>query len=403
MGHQTKTLAIRISQAPIPRFVDCMPTTYFIATLTLILLTGCDTAPQPAPSMPEPSVKMAQALTQTITEWDEYTGHLEAVNAVEIRARVGGYLEKIHFVAGTRVKQGDLLFEIDPKPYQAQLNFAQAELERAQSKQALAKNDLARAESLLRAKAIANEEYDARHKGLREATAAVASAEANVYAAKLNLDYTRIRAPISGRIGREMVTVGNLINAGAESTPLTSIVSIDPIYATIDVDERALLHYRRRAQQNGSQHSDLKGTPLQLNLTDEQDFPHHGHVDYVAPKANAGTGTITLRGVFANHDELLSPGFFARLRIQGSEAHAALLLPERALGSDLAQHFVWVVTPDNQLEYRTVTLGSHVGSLRVIKDGLKADDWVVIEGLQKLKAGMHVKPERMQLEPPSIN
>ncbi|MEY4719490.1 MAG: hypothetical protein RL563_2108 [Pseudomonadota bacterium] len=399
MGHQTRKLTTIATQPARLNLVDRKPSIYLIATLTLLTVSGCETHQQQPPPMPEPSVKIAQALNQTITEWDEYTGHLEAVNAVEIRARVGGYLEKIHFVAGAKVKQGDLLFEIDPKPYKAQLNFAQAELERAQSKLALAKNDLARAEGLLRAKAIATEEYDARHKGLREATAAVASAEANVYAAKLNLEYTHIRAPISGRIGREMVTVGNLINAGAESSPLTSIVSVDPIYATVDIDERALLNYRRRLLKEGSQPSDLKGTPLQLGLADEANFPHRGQVDYVAPKANAGTGTISLRGLFSNDDEILSPGFFARVRIQGSEAHAALLLPERALGTDLAQRFVWVVTADNQLEYRSVTPGTHVGPLRVIKEGLKADDWVVIEGLQKLKAGMHVKPERVQIDP----
>lgn len=364
----------------------------FISTIAyclLSLLTACNPKPPTETPKPEPSVKIVQPETRTISESDEYTGHLEAIDTVDIRARVGGYLEKIHFVAGSKVKKGDLLFEIDPRPYQAQLNFAQAELERAQSKQALAKNDLARAEQLLRAKAISTEEYDARHKGLREANAAVTSAEANVYAAKLNLDYTRIRAPISGRIGRELVTVGNLIDAGA-ATPLASLVSTDPIYAYIDVDERALLRYRRHAA-----HHDLKGTPLRLGLSDEQDFPHQGQVDYVAPKADSGTGTLTLRGVFPNREELLSPGFFARLRLQGGEPHPALLLPERAIGNDLAQRFVWVVTADNQLEYRTVKPGSHVGNLRVIEEGLKTDDWVVVEGLQRLKAGMRVKPERL--------
>lgn len=401
MRHSIQTSMPAPCQPPTPTWIRPLRQVNLVAIFTLAMLTGCESAPQPQSPNIEPGVKVAQALSETITQWDEYTGHLEAVNAVEIRARVGGYLEKIHFVAGSKVKQGDLLFEIDSKPYKAQLNFAQAELERAQSKQALARNDLARAEKLLNAKAIASEEYDARQKGLREATAATASAEANVYAARLNLDYTQIRAPISGRIGREMITIGNLINAGADAPAITSIVSTDPIYATIDVDERALLNYRRRAQHTDSHHTDLKGTPLQLGLSDESDFPHAGRVDYVAPKANATTGTLSLRGVFANHDELLSPGFFARLRIQGGEAHPAMLLPERALGSDLAQRFVWVVTADNQLEYRSVTLGALVGGLREIKQGLKADDWVVIEGIQKLKAGIHVKPERIQLEHPA--
>jgi len=364
----------------------------------MLTLAACDMSTAPQPPRQDVGVKIAQPLQQEATEWDEYTGRIQAIESVDVRARVGGYLEKINFKAGDRVKKGDLLFVIDPKPFKAQLNYANAELERAKTKQELAKNDLARAENLFKAKAISIEEFDARQKGLRETAAAVVSAEANVYTAKLNLDYTEIRAPIGGRIGRELVTVGNLIKDGGEGTLLTEIVSTDPVYVYVDADEKSVLKYRRRVQQRGQSSADLKGTVVQLAVSDENDFPHQGLLDYIAPQANASTGTVTLRGVFANPEELLSPGFFARMRVRGSDPYHATLLPDRAIGNDQAQHFVWVVKPDNQLEYRQITPGVLIGQMRVIRDGVKADDWVVVEGAQKLRPGTSVKPERIALD-----
>lgn len=367
--------------------------------ITLALtLPGCSSPSESATvSPPPPQVKIAQPLHRETTEWDEYTGRVEAVNAVDVRARVNGYLDKVNFTAGSKVNKGDLLFLIDPKPFKAQLNYAVAELERTKTKRDLAKNDLARAENLLRAKAISTEEYDARNKGLREADAAVSSAEANVYTAKLNLDYTEIRAPISGRIGREMVTAGNLINAGGEATLLTTIVSTDPVYVYVDADEQSVLKYRRQSQQQKNGSADLKGTPVQLAVADEADFSHQGRLDYVAPSEDPATGTVSLRGVFANPDELLSPGFFARMRVQGSTAYPATLLPDRAIATDQAQRFVWVVNAENQTSYRPVTPGARIGQLRVIREGLQPDEWVVVEGAQKLKPGITVAPERISL------
>lgn len=366
--------------------------------IVMLALVACDQAPKQQPPSQEASVKVAQALIQEVTEWDAYTGRIEAIESVEVRARVEGYLEKVNFKAGSKVNKGDLLFVIDPKPFKAQFNYATAELERAKTKHELAKNDLARAENLFKAKAISAEEYDARQKGLRESAAAVTSAEANVYTAKLNLDYSEIRAPITGRIGREMVTVGNLVKGGGEGTLLTQIVSTDPVYVYVDADEKSVLKYRRRAQQQGQGSADLKGTEVQLAVADEKDFPHQGRLDYIAPEANAATGTVTLRGVFANPDELLSPGFFARMRVRGSDPYRATLLPDRAIATDQAQRFVWVVKPDNQLEYRRITLGPLIGQMRVVRDGVNGDDWVVVEGGQKLRPGISVKPERITLE-----
>ncbi len=369
-----------------------------LAFVTLVTIAGCgkqnDSGAKPAQA--PPSVKIAQPLAQDVTEWDEYTGRIEAVSSVDVRARVSGYLEKVNFKAGEMVKKGDLLFQIDPKPFTAQLNYAEAELERAKTKRELAKNDLVRAESLFRGKAISEEEYDARSKGLREAVATVNSAEANVYTARLNLDFTRIRAPIDGRIGRELITEGNLVSGGGgDATLLTFIVSTNPVYVYVDADERSVLKYRRQSNDIGAGQ-----TPAQLAVADEADFPHQGLLDYIAPREDSATGTVTLRGVFANPDGLLSPGFFARMRVRGSAPYPALLLPDRAIATDQAQRFVWVVNQENQAEYRKVVLGAPVGQSRVIKEGLKAGEWIVIEGLQKLKPGIKVNPERISLAGP---
>ncbi|MGZ8216311.1 efflux RND transporter periplasmic adaptor subunit [Methylomagnum sp.] len=358
----------------------------------LLQLVGCGSsaqAPAGPPQMPPMPVKTGLPLQKEVTEWDEYTGRIEATESVEIRARVSGYLDRVNFKAGDKVKKGDLLFVIDPRPYQAELNRAEAELERAKTKLELAGNDLARAEKLRKSKAMSEEEYDGRSKGQRESTAALRAAEAAVRTANLNLSFTEIRAPISGRIGRELLTPGNLVNA--DQTSLATLVSIDPVYVYIDADERAVLKYRRLAAGN----KQTARIPAELALLDEAGFPHQGHIDYVDPRLDAGTGTLRTRGVFENRDELLSPGFFARLRIHGGAARQALLVPERAIGSDQGQKFVWVAKDDGSIEYRRVTLGSLFGALRVVADGLKPDESVVIEGIQKLRPGAKVKAERV--------
>jgi RND family efflux transporter MFP subunit len=373
-----------------------------LLSVALAALTGCGNHDDAAPKQgPLPNVKVAQPLSQEVTEWDEYTGRIEAVNSVDVRARVSGYLEKVNFKAGDKVHKGDLLFVIDPKPFTAQLNYAEAELERAKSRHELAKNDLARSERLFRAKAISEEEHDARSKGLREAVAAVQSAQANVYTARLNLEFTQVRSSIDGRIGRELITAGNLVNGGGgDATLLTFIVSTDPVYVYVDADERSALKYRRQAQQEGRGSLEDEKTPVQLAVADEVNFPHQGYLDYVSPREDTATGTVTLRGVFPNQDELLSPGFFARMRVRGSAPYPAILVPDRAIGTDQAQRFVWVVNQDNQVEYRKVELGAHIGQSRVIVKGLKPEDWTVIEGIQRIKPGAKVNPERISLTGP---
>jgi multidrug efflux system membrane fusion protein len=373
-----------------------------LLAIALATMIGCGNNDEPGAKQGQPpGVKVALPLSQEVTEWDEYTGRIEAVNSVDVRARVSGYLEKVNFKAGDKVHKGDLLFLIDPKPFTAQLNYAVAELERAKSRHELAKNDLARAERLFRAKAISEEEHDARSKGLRETLAAVQSAEANVSTARLNLDFTQVRSPIDGRIGRELITAGNVVNGGGgDATVLTFIVSTDPVYVYVDADERSVLKYRRQAKEGGRGSLGEEQTPVELAVADELSFPHQGYLDYISPREDAATGTVTLRGVFANPDELLSPGFFARMRIRASAPYPAILLPDRAIGTDQAQRFVWVVNKDNQVEYRTVVLGAHIGQFRVIAEGLKSEEWAVIEGIQKLKPGIKVTPERISLTGP---
>jgi membrane fusion protein, multidrug efflux system len=375
---------------------------FLLLTLLLLFLNGCHKADPPtaAPAAkanvpPPANVKIAQPLSQQVTNWDEYTGRIEAVNSVDVRARASGYLDKVNFKAGAKVSKGDVLFVIDPRPFQARLNYAAAELEKAKTQQELAKKDLARAQSLFKAKAISAEEYDARQKAVKETAAAVESANAQVETAKLNLQFTEVRAPISGRITQEQVDEGNAVNGGdSDPTRLATIVSMNPVYALVDIDERAILSYRREAQKQGGQ---LEGKTLELALADEEGFPHQGKLDYVAPMENPTSGTITVRGVFENKDELLIPGFFARLRIRGGAPYQALLLPERAIGIDMADRFVWVVNQGNKVSQRKVMLGKKIGDLRVIQQGLQAGEWVVIEGGQKLKPDSAVVAEKISL------
>lgn len=348
--------------------------------------------------MPAPKVKIAQPLQKEVLEWDEYTGRIEAIETVEVRARVDGYLDKVNFKAGDKVKKGDLLFVIDPRPYRAELNRAVGELERAKARLELAKNDLQRAEHLRRAKAISEEEYDTRSKGQREASAAVRSAEAAAQTARLNLEFTEIRAPISGRIGRELVTPGNLVSGGGGGgTLLTIIVSVDPIYVYVDADERAVLKYRRLAEAGKRSNARETRIPAKLALLDEAEFVHVGYIDYIEPRMDPNTGTLRARGVFDNPNELLSPGFFARLRVPGSAPYQGLLIPERAIGTDQGQKFVWIAKDDGSVEYRRIVPGAATGRMRVISEGLQPGDWVVIEGIHKLRPDTRIEAERIPL------
>jgi multidrug efflux system membrane fusion protein len=359
-----------------------------------LIITGCGKhAVKMAPAAPVVSV--VQPIAREVIEWDEYIGRLESPETVEIRARVSGYLDKVHFKEGKEVKKGDLLLTIDPRPYQAEHDRADAEHQRAVSQSELAKNDAERAARLIATKAISAEDADTKTKTYTAAQAAVKSAKAAADLAKLNLEFTEVRAPIDGRISSALVTEGNLVSggvSGAGATLLTTLVSLDPLYCYGSADERAILKYIRLSKEGTRVSARYQEIPAEMALADETGFPHKGYMDFVDNRVDPNTGTLRARGVFPNPDHSLSPGFFARLRIPGSGKYPALLIPDRALGSDQAQKFVFVVNAEKKVEFRPVKIGPLIDGLRVVSAGLKAGEQVIVEGLMRVRPGMVVDP-----------
>ncbi len=352
------------------------------------LATACQKSTTP-PAMPPPAVTANQPAQHEVVEWDEYPGRLDSVDMVEVRARVSGYLQSVHFKDGAEVKKGDLLFVIDPRQYQADLDRATADLSQAEAHFELMSNDLDRAERLLKSKAISEEEADSRSKAKREAESVILSARASVERAKLNMEYTHITSPIDGRIGRKLITEGNLVNGNqGQSTLLTTIVSIDPLYCYFDADEQSMLKYQQLAREGkGDNFRDGK-VVCELELANETGFPHKGLLDFVDNRIDPATGTMRVRGVFPNPapDRLLQPGYFARIRVPGSGKYQALLIPDLAIGTDQGQKFVFVINNDT-VEYRTVKLGPLSDGLRVVREGLHSNDWVIVNGLMSIRPG----------------
>ncbi len=361
--------------------------------LVTVALNGCGGPAKPA-GPPPPSVTVVKALQKEVTEWDEYTGRLAAVDEVEVRAQVSGYLESVHFKDGQMVKKGDLLFTIDPRPYQAVLDRANAQQKQAEAGLALADVNLKRTQELAGKKVVASSELDDQRSKQLQAAAAIQVAGAEVKAAQLNLDFTRINAPISGRINRHLVSEGNLISGGAATaTLLTTIVSLDPIQAYFEADEQAYLKYTRLNQSGVRRSSRDVANPVKLELADEENFPHLGKMDFVENRVDVNTATVQGRAIFENHDLVLTPGQFVRLRLLGSPAHKAVLIPDQSIVSDQSQKFVWVVAADGTPKYQTVVPGPMIDGLRVIRSGLKPNDPVIVLGLQSVRPGVKVKAE----------
>ena len=362
--------------------------------IVFLILLGCNQPPAPAP--PPPQVDVTQPIAREVMDWDEYTARLDAVESVEVRPRVSGYLQSIQFRDGAMVTKGDLLFRIDPRPYEASLRHAEADLALAKSRLGLAQKNLARSLDLIRSHAISQEDADIRESNVRQAEASVQLAQAAVDSAKLDVEFTEVTAPISGRIGRKLVTEGNLINGGVgtQGTLLTTIVSLDPIYAYFEADERSFLKYVHLARTGQRPSSREFRHPVWIGLADEEGFPRQGAMDFVDNQLDRGTGTMVGRAVFPNPDLTLSPGLFARLRFPGSGKYQAVLLPDEAVGSDQAQKFVFVVDAENKAQYRAVKTGPVVDGLRVIREGLTPDDWVIVRGTQRARPGLMVDPQR---------
>lgn len=414
---------------------------FFAAAASVMALVGCQ--PQAAPpTRPAPMMTVSQPVTKQIVEWDAYTGRLEAVSFVEVRARVNGYLDTVHFDEGQIVEKGDLLFVIDPRPFEADLNRAEGELTQAESQigvaQArlveakaqklqsdaqltLAKARLQRVRELYAQDASSQEELDQREAeflqaeadveasqaGIKSAEAAIATAEAavqsaqaGVESAQLNLDYTRVYAPIRGRIGREEVTAGNLVGGGTEtSTLLTTITSVDPIYCHFDANEQEVLKYMRLAQSGKRESAREAKHPVYLGLVDESGFPHQGHMDFVDNQFDFETATMRARCVFSNEDQILLPGMFGRIRIPGSAPYDAILVPDSAIGTDQSSQFVYIVT-EGKIERRGIEPGPIVDGLRVIRSGLDGSENLVLQGLLQARPGMEVQtqPGEIQVE-----
>jgi RND family efflux transporter MFP subunit len=369
-----------------------------VAIASVPLLASCGEAQKQA-APPPPKVTVAKPIQRTIIDQDEYVGRFVPVDVVEVRARVSGYLDQIHFTDGQIVKQGDLLFTIDKRPYQNTLDQARANLQTAKSNVAFTQSDLARGQQLVRERTISEQIYEQRAQAFRNAQASVAASEAMVRQAELDLEYTELRAPIAGRIGDRRVTQGNLVMGGTGGTSLlATIVSIDPIRFEFTFDEGALLRYQRLASGKGEV-AGLGGTAVRLKLLDETDFSHPGRMDFVDNVIDRASGTIRGRAQLSNADGLFTPGMFARVQVPASAPYQALMLPDAAIATEQARKFVYVIDQDNVARLRYVTLGQVVDDLRVIKDGLADGDRVVINGLMRVRQGQRVTPEEQPASP----
>jgi len=362
-------------------------------SLAALSLNRRDEKPPAAP--PLQAVTVAPVPEQEISDWDEFTGRLEAVDQVEIRPRVSGYIQRVAFTEGREVRKGEVLFEIDPRPYQAELARAEAELERAKSAAALAASDVQRAQTLVKAQAISREEYDSRTSAEAQGGAGVKAAEAAVQTARLNLDWTRVRSPINGRVSNALVTSGNLVQPGPPATLLTTVVSLDPMYVYFDSDEQTYLRYAGRAR-HGSNWRTAK-LPVYLGLANEDGFPHEGQLDFVDNQIDPNTGTIRTRAVFSNTSRTLTPGLFARVKLVGEHKRKALLVRDAAIGTDQDRKFVLVVGQGDTLAYRPVVPGRLVDGLRIIDSGLQPGEHVVVNGLMRVRPGMKVAPQLAEM------
>ena len=371
--------------------------TFLLASIAAVVLAACG---QPeaagAGAAPKaPTVDVATVVEQRITEWDEFTGRLQAPETVALMPRVSGYLDKVLFTEGALVKAGDLLFQIDDRAFTADVNRLKAELQSAISQQKLANSDYQRAEQLRSQKAIAEEVLDARRARKDQSASQVAAVKAALTKAELDLSHTQVRAPISGRVSNALITAGNYLQAG--QSQLTSIVSTDRMYAYFDADEQTYLKYVQLAATGKRGDSRNEASPVLMALSSDSDYRFTGALDFLDNSINPQTGTIRARAVFSNEDNSLIPGLFAKIKLVGSASYQGILIDDKAVGTDLNNKFVLVVDDKQQLQYRPVTLGEKVGGLRIVTSGLKASETIVVNGLQRVRPTMQVTPNTVKM------
>jgi len=368
-------------------------------SVTVLSIAGCGSEAADAPAAPPPTVSAAEVVVRDIIQWDDFNGRIEAVESVALRPRVTGYIQKVNFAEGQNVREGDVLFEIDARSLRAALARAEADLARARTRAALARSEAARAQKLASLQAASTEELEQRRAAAEQAQADVTFAQAALDTAKLDLAFTQVRAPISGRAGRALVTVGNLVTADGQASVLTTLVSQDPVHVHFDSDERTYLRYAGMARRGERPDERNGGVPVHVGLVGENGHPHSGRVDFIDNRVNAATGTIRARATLANPDGLLTPGLYARVRLQGSGSFSAMLIDDKAVMTDQDRKFVYVVDANDTAQRRDVVLGRKAEGLRIVETGLKPGDRVVINGVQKIFfPGMPVSAEAVAMD-----
>ncbi|MCD9086829.1 efflux RND transporter periplasmic adaptor subunit [Stenotrophomonas sp. SY1] len=377
--------------------------TFGISALTLAVLAACSGGHAEEAGMPPPpEVSAAPVLVKQVSQWDEFSGRVEAVQSVELRPRVSGYIDKVNFVEGQEVKKGDVLFLIDARTYQAEYDRANADLARARTQAALARSESERARRLSDQQAISTESWEQKRSAADQASAQVLAAKAALDSAALNLEFTKVRAPITGRAGRAVVTAGNLVTAGDAASVLTTLVSLDTVHVYFDADEATFLRYAQMARKGERPSERDQALPVRIGLSGEDGFPHEGKVDFLDNQVARSTGTIGVRALLDNSERQFTPGLFARVRLLGSGEFQAVLVDDKAVLTDQDRKYVYVVDKDGKAQRKDVQLGRTAEGLRIVEQGLAAGDKVIVDGVQKVfMPGMPVQAKPVAMQGPA--